>query len=146
MTPRASQAQSQNRLTERVNRVLNREVVVVLGIETESSRDRQVAGRCHPFGVAVGGNLSSQNISRDLFPQEFVVRLVGVEGIDDVVAVAPREWHGIVCGLSRGVGVTHHVEPVPTPALAVGGRFQQTVNDGGERLRRFVGKKRVVLC
>ena len=70
-----------------------------------------------------------QFVAGELLEQEAVVRLVGVEDADDVVAIAPGVRPGqILLALALGVGVAGQVEPVPAPALAVARRGQQPVD------------------
>ena len=69
-----------------------------------------------------------QLVARDLLAQELVVRLVVVEGVDDVVAVAPHVQADVVLLEPVGVGVARHVQPVAAPALAVVGRIEQLVD------------------
>ena len=58
-------------------------------------------------------------VAGELLEDEAVVRLVGVEGADDVVAVAPGVGPRFVELVAVGLGVAGEVEPVPAPALAV---------------------------
>lgn len=67
-------------------------------------------------GVIVG-----EEVARELFAEELVDWLVGVEGVDDVVAVTPGVAVGDVFVESVGIGVADHVEPVSSPAFAVVG-------------------------
>ena len=85
-----------------------------------------------------------QQVAGELLEDELVVRLVGVERGDDVVAVAPGVAVGDVLVQAVGVGVAGHVEPVPAPALAVARRGEQPVDDPGEGVRasRRRGRRR----
>ncbi len=79
-------------------------------------------------------------------PDELVVRHVGVERVDDPVAVA--EALRIEPGFERVglvLAVAGHVEPVPGPPLAVVRRGEQAVDHTGERLGRLVGQERLDL-
>ena len=129
-------------------------VVVVLealadGDEAERGEARVVLGE-------VG-----QSVGRELFDDELVVRLVGVEGVDDVVAVGPgtvERLDGAVALQALGVGVAGGVEPVAGPAFAVMGRGEQAVDgafdDAGHGTRglalahghRVVGEGRVIIA
>ncbi len=78
---------------------------------------------------------------------ELVERQVAVERVDDPVAIAPGLGQLATggAGLRVGVvvvGVADHVEPVPRPALAVGRRGQQPIDDLLERLGRTIRKER----
>src|SRR5262249_60042922 len=78
-------------------------------------------GRRHvAFGVVAG-----QLVASELFPDEAVIRLVGVEGANDVIAVLVGEGPVAVgVEVAVGVRVPGCVEPVFSPALAVVGRGQ----------------------
>ncbi len=96
-------------------------IAVALGLGQEAGRD-------DPLGVGRVGRLCCQEVAGHLLAQELVVRLVGVEGVDDVVAVEVRLGDGIVGRAAVGVGVPRHVEPVPSPPLAVTGRGQESID------------------
>ncbi len=83
-------------------------------------------------GVAWG-----EDIACDLFAEKAVVGFVVVEGIDDIIAVAPCVWADLVTFESVGVGVVGDVEPVPSPAFAVVGGGEEFVDEFfvGERVR-----------
>ena len=59
------------------------------------------------------------DIARDLLAKELVVGLVGVQRIDDVVAIAPRIRAEFVALKAVRVRVMRDVEPVACPAFAV---------------------------
>ena len=86
-----------------------------------------------------------QLVARDLLAQELGVRLVLVERVDDVVAVAPGVYSDVVLLETVGVGVAGDVEPVAAPALAVMRRVEQLLDQPlpGAPLR--VGQKRIDL-
>ncbi len=86
-------------------------------------------------------------ISGDLMDDELVEREVAVEGIDDPVAIAPGLGQLATggAGLRVGVvvvGIAGHVEPVPRPALAIGRRGQEPIDDLLERRGRTIGNER----
>ena len=68
-----------------------------------------------------GGPLRREEVAGELLAEELVVGLVAVEGVDHPVAVPPGVRQRVVAVLAGGVGVADEVEPVPAPALAVGG-------------------------
>jgi hypothetical protein len=72
------------------------------------------AGGDYGFGI-VGPEL----VAGDLFMDELVVGLVGVERLDDVVAVAPGVGTGFVGLETVAVGVAGEIEPVASPPPAV---------------------------
>ena len=76
---------------------------------------------------AVVGHLR-QFVSRQLFAEESVVRLVLIERADDVIAIAPGVGAVEIMFEAVGVGIAGNVEPVTSPALAVLGRTEQAVD------------------
>ena len=87
-------------------------------------RRRQFAGRHHLEELVPG----------QLFLHEPVVGLVGIEGIDDVVPVAPGMVVLWIALIAVGVGVTGQIQPVAPPALPVARIRQQTVHQS------FIGR------
>ena len=69
-----------------------------------------------------------KHIARKLLLDEACIRLVVVEGLDDVVAIRPCVGPELVFVVAARVGVLHHVEPVPSPALTVVLRSEQTID------------------
>ena len=84
--------------------------------------------------LGVGRNF----ITRNLFLHKLVVRLVGVEGTNYVIAVPPGVGFVIVILEATGIGVTNDIEPMPPPPFAVVRRSQQLVHQLGEGIRRLV--------
>jgi hypothetical protein len=80
-------------------------------------------------------------IRRDLQLDEARVGHVGVDRLDDPVAVAPREGIRLVGRLGGRVvlAVAGDVHPVPPPALAIVGRGEQPVDERLEGARRAIG-------
>src|SRR5439155_1016028 len=72
--------------------------------------------------------VGEQHVAGDLLLHEAGVRLVGIEGANDVVAVRPGVGPRLVLVVAVRVAVMHHVEPVAGPALAVGGRLRPLVD------------------
>ena len=118
------------------------ELAVVLGVVGLAAEGEE-AGRDQLVGAAAVV-LRRQQIAGDLLADELIVRLVGVEGGDDVVAIAPGLGIGEV-GLAARLGEAGHVEPVPPPALAEAGRGEQPVDDRGEGVGRAVREEGVDL-
>ena len=87
------------------------------------------------------GVVGGQQVAGDLLADELVVRLVGVERVDDVVAVPPGVRVGDVPRRAGRLGVAGDVEPVPAPALAERGRGQQPVDHLLERVGRRVRRR-----
>ena len=67
-----------------------------------------LSGRVGPFDFVAG----------QLLGQESAVRLIMIEGADDVVAISPGVWFGAVTLVSVGLGEADDVEPVASRALA----------------------------
>ena len=88
------------------------------------------------------GARGGQQVARDMLPDEAVVGHVGVEGANQIVAVAPGLRDGRVAFAAMRVGVADEVHPVAGEVLAVAGRGQQAVDDLGEGLGRGVGLER----
>ncbi len=84
-------------------------------------------------------------VAGDLFGEEHVVGLVGVERLDDVVAIAPGVGAVDVVLEAGRVGVAGDVEPVPAVALAVVRRRQQRVDQPLPRVGTRVGDEGVDL-
>ena len=88
-----------------------------------------------------------QPVGGNLFENETVVRLVLIETADDIVAVGPGEGIKVVlvvaARLALGVAVARHVEPVPTPALAVMRRGEQPFHHLCKRVWRMVVDERL---
>ena len=70
-----------------------------------------------------------EEVASELFDQEAIVGLVLVEGVNDVVAVAPDQGLVGVAFIAVRLRVAHQVEPVATPANAVVGGGQQAIDD-----------------
>ncbi len=104
--------------------------------------DRQEA--CgHDLLTTLVVGFPGQDVSRDLLLNKAVVGLVGIERIDDVVAISP----GLPCRnaatLAQTVGIARQIEPVPSPALAESWRSQNPLNDLLEGEFGIVSDKRL---
>ena len=104
------------------------------GADAEEAEGGEVA-------VALGGGGGGEEVAGDLFADELVVGEVAVEGVDDVVAVAPGIAEGDVFIEAVGVGVAGDIEPVAAPAFAVVRGIQEAVDDAGEGVGRVVGEE-----
>ena len=101
-------------------------------------RQRDRALGVHPRQFARAHDLV-ELVAGDLLADEQVVRLVAVERVDDVVAVAPRVRHVGVALVARGVGVPRQVEPVARPPFTVARIVEQPIDEP------FVGKRAAVV-
>jgi len=100
--------------------------------------DGQEAGGDLQLGlVLVILGFGSKQVAGELFANELIVGLVGIERGDDPVAVAPGVRIGEVGSPAARLGIAGHVEPVPAPALAELRRAEQPVH------RRFQGDLRL---
>ena len=81
------------------------------------------------------GVIGEESISCDLLLDKTGIGFVGVEGLDDVVAVGPSILARAVLVVAVCLREVNQIEPVPRPALAVLGRLQQPV----EQL--FIGER-----
>ena len=75
-------------------------------------------------------------VAGELPADETVVRHPVVQRADDPVAIVKRAGAEAIELIPVALREAHHVQPVPAPALAVGGLRQQLVHDGGQRIRR----------
>jgi hypothetical protein len=79
-----------------------------------------------------------QQVARQLLDNELIVGRVAVEGIDDVIAIAPGVAHDGVGVVGRGVRMADDVEPVPAEALSIVRRSEQAIDHPGEGIGRPV--------
>ena len=83
-----------------------------------------------------------KQITSNLLTDKLVIRLVLVQSVNDVVAIAPRIRVGQVAGGAGRFPEASDIEPVPAPPLAEGSRLQQAINDQFVGLRRGVVQER----
>ena len=79
-----------------------------------------------------------EEIAGHLFSDELVVRQVGVERADQVIAVPPGVRDRIIAFVTEGLGVAHQVQPMTGPAFAEPWRGEQTIHDLGESILGIV--------
>ena len=70
------------------------------------------------FRAALEGGIGGEQVAGELLANETVERPVGVECLDDVIAIPPGVLGEDVVGRADLVGVARQVQPVPCPALA----------------------------
>ena len=93
-------------------------------------------------GGEVGGIGGNQLIGRQLQHQKSVVGQVGIEGMDDPVAVGGcvnEAGFFASVDVALGVGVAGDVEPMASPAFAVPGGVEQAVNESAGRAGAVAG-------
>ncbi len=101
--------------------------VLKLGIDVVSKTlgDRDVAGRRdllrEPLrrDLAPGSSLVGQDVTGNLLAYKLVIRLVGIERLNHVVAITIGLTDRIVRSVSSRVGIADQVQPVTAPALAI---------------------------
>ena len=103
---------------------LERKIFLSEGFFTESEKASGDDAAITYAGVGIG----RENIAGELLTHEFVVRHVVVEGLDDVIAIAPGMGITMVFIAAGGIGVAHDVEPVAAPAFAITGGCQEAVD------------------
>ncbi len=92
-----------------------------VAVPSGAVRRKPVAARsCVCSGVRFAQGFGTSSSPASCLDEEPVERLVGVQGLDDVIAVFVGELSRRVLGaISFGVGIARRVEPVPRPTLAV---------------------------
>ena len=84
----------------------------------------------------------TQQISRDMLRHETRGRNIAVERVDDIIAVTPRVWNRVVKLMRERLGVTHEVEPMSSPTLAIRGIGEVAIDERRElRVTRISGKR-----
>ena len=80
------------------------------------------------------GRAGEERIAGNLFLDEPRVRFVFVERTNNIIAIRPGVGPQLVLVVPAGVGVLHHIEPVPAPAFAVARAGEQSVGQCGDGL------------
>ena len=96
-----------------------------------------------PVAISVSSLGVLDFIAGELFCDEAVVRLVFVERLDDVIAVAPSVGVVVVVLVTGRIRVAHDVQPMAAPTFAVARRFEQPVDEARKSVRRIVGDELV---
>ena len=124
----AGDRQADEGLGGRVDALVDGVVLVVKALaDGDEAQGRQTRVFLLEVGQAVGGQL---------LDDELVVGLVGVEGIDDVVAERPsvgvtvvlEERVALVDRQTARIGISRGIQPVAAPTLAVMGRREEFVH------------------
>ena len=126
VAPRAAEGKSEERLTDMVSDIVEEQLA-------RHGRDShaRVLPRAAPQEAGRDDRLrivGKQFVSRDLLEHEAVERLVLVEAANHVVAIAPRIGSLEVVGIARSVRVARHVQPMPSPPLAVARGIEQALH------------------
>ena len=136
VTPRAADRQSEKGLADRVDLLVDHidQQLLLIGRADHLGPHDQEPGR-HDVVVPLVLGAEGEQIAGQLFGEEPVERLVGVERADHVVAKTPGVVVGEVLVRTVGVGITRHVEPVTAPALTEFGAAQKRIDDFRETRR-----------
>ena len=111
--------------------ILHAGLVESLGADgEEAGRDQQLVA----FGLVLVGQL----VAGDLLMDEPVVRFVGVERADDVVAILPRVGIVQVAVQAGGLAVAGHVEPGAAPLFPEVRRGDQLIHELLQRVGGLV--------
>ena len=121
VTPGAAQRQSQHGTPQRVDLLIDD---VHLHFDRVILREHLRAQRQKPRGHRAFEQIfhapgRGQQVSRQLLMQKLVKRFVGIQRLNDVVAIAEGVGVGEVFIESIRVGIAHHVEPVPAEPLTI---------------------------
>src|SRR5689334_18456981 len=73
--------------------------------------------------------IRKKEITRQLLLDEAGIRLVAVEGTDEIVAIWPRVWTRLVLVISVRFPVMDDIKPVTRLSFTVAGRVQQPFDD-----------------
>ena len=93
--------------------------------------------------IVLGGIPGREQVAGNLFDDEPIVRLVFIQGVDDVIAIPPGVAVRNVALFAGRFAEADDVEPVPAPPLAETGRGQQPVDHIGDGALRECIHERV---
>ena len=91
-----------------------------------------------PITDALAQRGIGQFVTGNLLDHKLIVRLVFVEGTDDIVTVAPHVGALVVVGVTSSVGVTGDIQPMLSPTLAVMRTGQQRGDERAPCLGRIL--------
>ena len=104
-------------------------------------RPRDEESRGTSSGILAG----HQFVAGELHADEFIVGHVVIERLDDPVAVVVGPGAEAVELVAAALRVAHHIEPVPSPSLAVALAPEETVDQFRVGIRRSVFQKSLTL-
>ena len=142
VTPSTAQRDAEERLRRRANDVV--ELVVTILLEVR----RFVVKRAEPMKAGCDHGLGRsirQFIAGELLDEKSVIRLVGVERVNHVIAISPDARLGGVSFVTVRLGVAHKVQPMPSPAFAVARPAEQVVDQSFNCCGRFVREELILL-
>ena len=125
-----AEREAEHRAAEGVDAVGEIEMLEIgVGGVAVALADGEEAGGGDEIGVVGRLSLTGEDVAGDLSGEKSVVGHVGIEGPDHPVAVAAGFADGVVGAVAGRVGVAGDVEPVASPALSVGTRSEEPVDD-----------------
>ena len=133
----AGDGHAEKRLAEHVDLVVDAVGLIGAGIDGRvlgfaqppeaGGEDRFVEKEMRPlFGAAAR---AGQQVAGQVLADELIVGHVVIESADQVVAILPGVGNCKVELVALRLGVAHHVEPMPRPALAIMGRVKEAIDD-----------------
>ena len=137
MAPSAPDCQAEEHLGGRREHVIELVPPVPLQVLVADSRTVATEAGCDDRFEVV----RVEFVARELLGQESVVRLVGVEAVNDIVAIAPGVMAHEVHLKAVRVGVSGEVQPMAPPTLPVAWRSEQSF-DQPVPMRQGVHRRR----
>ena len=125
----AGQRQAEHRAADAVDGVFVCQmprIAVLYG--AKSTTDREKPGGNVAF-ILIALRAALDQVARNLNLYKSVVGNVIVEGLNDPVPVSPCQRNGVIGIIAGRVGITHKIQPVSSPTLAIMRAVQQTIND-----------------
>ncbi|QEG38268.1 hypothetical protein UC8_02230 [Roseimaritima ulvae] len=138
---RTPNAQPQKILANVIDHVFVHQVNVVIDVVPKASCDGQVSGGDHAFAVGCRGLIMTYKVAGQLQPHKIIKCQIAVECVDHPVAITPGMGQGTIGVFTRGVRITHHVQPMPPPFFTVLRRSQQAIDQRCQRVLRGIGNK-----
>ena len=135
----ALNGQAENAFADGVHPVEHRLHSELFGVDAALFIDHRVAQETRGHDLIL--SRVRQQVTGDLFDDELVVRLVGVERVDHPVAVEPDRPLFVLLE-PVGIGVARGVEPMTPPPFAVMRRGQQSLDLFFIGVRTLVVQKR----
>ena len=92
-------------------------------------------------GEFLQGGGVGEKVAGELLDCELIKGGVGIDGVDDPIAIAPGIHAWAIFFVSITIGIASLVEPVPAPAFAKMRRGKQALDETVVGFRRFVVNK-----
>lgn len=109
-------------------------IEIVGALLTDGGKVGIADGVVRPRNEEAGSDLNVriarvEKVASDLFHHEAIKRKVLIESADDVIAETPCVGADVILLIAVGFSVADDVEPVASPALAIGGRSEEAVDE-----------------